>query len=203
MTFGIRTLFAAALTLVAMPVLAQSFAITNASVIDGTGAAERPGTTIVVRDGRIASLGTSAAPGGMQVYDAGGRPVTPGLVAAWSQLGIVEVGAVRQTNETRASDSPYSAALDIAPAVNPRSASMAIARLEGVTRAGAVPVASSDLFGGQGAVVSTAFGAGVMRARAFQYIQFGEGGARIAGGSRAATAARLADVFDEVADYAR
>ncbi|MGB3721769.1 MAG: amidohydrolase, partial [Pacificimonas sp.] len=155
----------------AAPAAAQNMTITNARLMDGTGAAERANVTITVRDGRIASVSDNSAAAGGDVIDAGGNYVTPGLVAAYSTLGIVEVGAVRQTNETDADDSPYSAALDIAPAVNPASTHMAIARIEGVTSAAAVPSPGSDLFGGMAAIVSTtATGDTIVRARAMQYI---------------------------------
>lgn len=59
------------------------FAITNVRVIDGTGAPARPNQTIVVRDGRIESIGSTAAttiPAGVQVIDGTGKSVMPGMV---------------------------------------------------------------------------------------------------------------------------
>jgi imidazolonepropionase-like amidohydrolase len=56
--------------------------ITGATLIDGTGAEPREGTTIVVRDGRIAMVvpdGVVTPSGGATVIDAGGRHVIPGL----------------------------------------------------------------------------------------------------------------------------
>jgi len=61
---------------------AQDLAITGARLIDGTGAAPREGTTIVVRDGRIAAVGRdgdTAVPAGIRTIDAAGRTVMPGL----------------------------------------------------------------------------------------------------------------------------
>lgn len=58
-------------------------ALTHARVIDGTGAAARDDQTIVIRDGRIAQLGSSgsvAIPAGTQVVDLTGKSVIPGLV---------------------------------------------------------------------------------------------------------------------------
>jgi enamidase len=58
-------------------------ALTHARVIDGTGAAARADQTIVIRDGRIAQLGSSgsiAIPAGAQVVDLTGKSVIPGLV---------------------------------------------------------------------------------------------------------------------------
>jgi len=58
-------------------------ALTHARVIDGTGAAARNDQTLIIRDGRIASVGPSAGtqiPTGAAVMDLTGKSVIPGLV---------------------------------------------------------------------------------------------------------------------------
>jgi len=58
-------------------------ALTNAKVIDGTGAPARTGQTIVIRGDRIAEVGptgTVRVPRGAQVVDLSGQTVIPGLV---------------------------------------------------------------------------------------------------------------------------
>ncbi|HEU5471294.1 MAG TPA: amidohydrolase family protein [Actinophytocola sp.] len=54
---------------------------TNATLIDGTGALPRPGTTIVVAGNRIAAVGRHgiAPPDGVRVVDLRGKYVLPGL----------------------------------------------------------------------------------------------------------------------------
>src|SRR5512146_2857946 len=52
--------------------------ITNASIVDGTGAPARPGA-IGVRDGKIAALGEVAGEA-RQVVDAGGKVAAPGFI---------------------------------------------------------------------------------------------------------------------------
>jgi imidazolonepropionase-like amidohydrolase len=114
-----------------------------------------------------------------------------------SDLGLTEVGGVRETSDGSARTSPYSAALDMAAAINPGSLHFAIYRMAGVTRAAAVPDSGNAVFGGQGAVVSLAAnGPTVTRPRAFQYVELGEAGARLAGGSRPAAYAQLIDLLD-------
>jgi imidazolonepropionase-like amidohydrolase len=57
--------------------------LTHVRVIDGTGAPPRDDQTIIIHDGRIASLGPSAAasvPPNAKVQDLNGRTVFPGLV---------------------------------------------------------------------------------------------------------------------------
>ena len=58
-------------------------ALTNARVIDGTGAPARAGQTIVIERGVVRALGDSmrvAIPPGARVIDLSGRSVLPGLV---------------------------------------------------------------------------------------------------------------------------
>lgn len=58
-------------------------ALTNARVIDGTGAPARAGQTLILRQGTIETIGatgTMAVPAGAQVIDLAGKSVLPGLV---------------------------------------------------------------------------------------------------------------------------
>lgn len=59
---------------------AGTFAITNVTVIDVVAAAERPGMTVVVRNGRIAAMGSEiSAPSWARRVDGIGRFLIPGL----------------------------------------------------------------------------------------------------------------------------
>jgi len=55
-------------------------AITHARVIDGTGAAARNDQTIVIRNGKIESVGIANVPSDAKVIEGSGRSVMPGLV---------------------------------------------------------------------------------------------------------------------------
>jgi imidazolonepropionase-like amidohydrolase len=64
-------------------------ALIHARVIDGTGSPARDDQTLVIRDGKIAALGSSqsnAVPIGAQVIDLTGRSVIPGLVMVHEHL---------------------------------------------------------------------------------------------------------------------
>ncbi|HYK09954.1 MAG TPA: amidohydrolase family protein [Gemmatimonadales bacterium] len=64
-------------------------ALTHVRVIDGTGAAPKDDQTLIIRDGNIVALGSTAStkvPDGAQVMDLTGRSVIPGLVMMHEHL---------------------------------------------------------------------------------------------------------------------
>lgn len=198
-------LLAAAALGLTFPAAAQTVAVTNARLVIGDGSAPVEGGTVVVRDGRVVAAGRGVAvPAGVPVVDAGGRWVTPGIFAGFTRMGIVEVDGVNETNDAGASGSPFNAAIDVVPAVNPRTSAITLNRAEGITRAVVAPQARGSIFGGQGAIID--LGAdmdAVTRPRAFQFMEYGETGAARAGGSRPAAYAMLKNILFEVRDYAR
>lgn len=200
-----RALLLSAAALIAAPVAAQDVAIVNAKLVIGDGSAPIEGGTVVVRGGKVVAAGAGAVvPAGIERVDAGGRWVTPGIVAAFSRVGLVEVDAVSGTNDRSATRSRFSAGLDIAPALNPKGSPVAVNRAAGVTRAVVAPGSSSNLFAGQGAVVDLADDHDmVTRPRALQYVEFGESGSAKAGGSRAATFLLFREQLLAARSYAR
>lgn len=186
-------------------VSAQDVAIRNAKLVIGDGSAPIDGGTVVVRGGKIVAAGAHVAvPAGITVVDAAGAWVTPGIVAAFSRVGLVEVDAVGGTNDRGASRSRFSAGLDISPALNPMGSPVAVNRAAGVTRAIVAPSESSNIFAGQGAVVDLGDDMDmVMRPRALQFISFGEAGSSKAGGSRAATFLLFREQLLAARSYAR
>ncbi|MFL0670827.1 MAG: amidohydrolase [Erythrobacter sp.] len=177
----------AALT-AAAPALAQDVLITNARVVIGDGSDPVEGASVLVRGGRVVAAGRNvAAPEGVRSMDAGGRWVTPGLFATITSLGLADVDAVGESNDVRASGAPFSASLDASQTINPTSQNILVHRAAGITRAATSTLPSGSIFGGQGAIIDLdGDPAPVMVPRAFQMVDLSEGGARIAGGSRAA-----------------
>lgn len=184
---------------------AQVVAITGGKVATGTGGDPVEGATVLIRDGRIVAVGpTVAVPAGAQMVDARGKWVTPGLFAGFSRLGIVEVDGVDEVNDAGANRAAFAASLDVSTAVNPASTPIAITRANGVTRAVTAPDNGKDIFEGQGAIIALADRPDiVMRPRAFQYVELGEGGSRRAGGSRPAAIEAFRNGLDEAIEYAR
>ncbi len=183
---------------------AATIAITGGTVETAAGAPIFNGV-VIIRDGRIAAVGPGiTVPAGATVIDASGKFVTPGLISGMSTLGITEVEGVRETDDASARASPFSAALDVSTAINPASPPIAVERAGGVTRAVVGPGIGSEIFGGQGAIISLAESTDILvRPRAFQFIELGEDGARAAGGSRPAAWLNLRNGFAEAQRYAR
>lgn len=183
---------------------AQDMAVTNARLVIGDGTAPIDGGTVVVRAGKVVAAGAGVAvPPGVKVVDAGGKWVTPGLVLAITDLGLVDVGAVDASNDSGAAKSPFNAALDISAAINPAAQPIAVARANGVTRAAVAPLGTGAIFGGQGAIIDLGTDPNpITLPRAFQYAELGEAGARLAGGSRVASYANLRNALDEAREIA-
>ncbi|TIX49053.1 amidohydrolase family protein [Alteraurantiacibacter aquimixticola] len=192
-----------ALAALALPASAQDIAITNATVVLGDGSAPVEGGTVVVRSGRVVAAGAGVAvPAGMQAVDGRGMWVTPGLFASITNLGLVDVDAVSESNDIAASASPFGAALDVAPAINPAAQDFAYSRAGGITRASVTPIAGSSIFAGQGAMVDLGVDYDAVRhPRAFQFVEMGERGADLAGGSRTSAHALLRNALREAQSY--
>ena len=181
------------------------FAITNATVVLGDGSAPIPGGTVVVRSGKVVAAGAGvAAPAGVVVIDGSGKWVSPGMVVPVTDLGLLDVGAVENSNDSGAQKSPFSAALDVSAAIDPEAQPIRVSRTGGVTRTAVAPSATTSIFAGQGAYVDlAASGNTIDRPRAFQYVELGERGGRLAGGSRVSAQAILRNALREARDFAR
>ncbi|MFC4293802.1 amidohydrolase family protein [Novosphingobium tardum] len=179
-----------------------SWAITNATVVVGDGGEPIPNGTVVVRAGKVVAAGSGVAvPAGIPVIDAKGGWVTPGLVVAVTDIGLFDVEGVSESNDSSAKGSPFNAALDISPAINADAQHIQVSRAGGVTRAAVAPSGSTSVFAGQGAIID--LGADprpIVRARAFQYVELGEDGARLAGGSRVSAQALFRNALREARD---
>ncbi|WP_397604610.1 amidohydrolase family protein [Sphingorhabdus sp.] len=195
---------AAAVAAFATPVAAETIAITGGRLVVGDGSAPIEGGTVVMRDGKIIAAGANIAiPAGARQIDATGKWVTPGVFAGFTRLGLSEVDAVNGTNDKSGGKSGFSAAIDVAPAIDPFRSPFAVNRAAGVTRAVVAPEAANNIFAGQGAIADLgADGNPVTKARAFQFAEFGEDGAASAGGSRAGTHLHFRAMLREAQDYA-
>ncbi|MBC7827904.1 MAG: amidohydrolase family protein [Chitinophagaceae bacterium] len=75
--------------------------INNATIHTGNGETIENGT-VVITDGKIVSVGKNVtAPAGATIINAQGKHVYPGLILPISNLGLIEISAVRATNDAQ------------------------------------------------------------------------------------------------------
>ena len=202
----IRAVMAALLVAAATPSTAQTVAIVNGVVAKGDGSQPVRGGTVLIRNGRIVAAGAGVrVPAGARTIDAGGKWVTPGIVAGFSRLGLAEIDLSGEpTDDTNADTGPFGAAIDVVPAINPNATTIAVNRADGVTRAIVAPTTARSIFAGQGAVIDTAADMDpITAARRFQFVELGETGAAVAGGSRASAHVLFRSALREAAELRR
>ncbi|GAB4319641.1 MAG: amidohydrolase [Candidatus Zixiibacteriota bacterium] len=108
--------------------------------------------TVLFEDGKITAVGASVPlPEGTERIDVGGKHVYPGLVDAYSRIGLIEIGSIRATRD-------YSETGQINPnvraevAVNPSSEIIPVTRSNGVLTALAAP--SGGIISGKSALLN-------------------------------------------------
>ena len=196
-----------AMSISAVPVLADAIAVTGAKIHTMTSVGIIDEGTVLIKDGKIQQVieGTSV-PVGFTEFDATGKVITPGLIGAYTQLGLEEVSLSAGTVDARADQHPIStvgAAYDTQFAINSDSSIIPISRVEGFTSAASSLSSSEMLFQGQGAIITLDDGFDlVLKPQAFMSIDVSNGGADENGGSRAALWVALNSVFEE-AQFAR
>jgi hypothetical protein len=192
-------LYAALLAAVLGPVAshAQDVLIRGAEVHTMTSAGKLATGDVLIRGGRIAAVGTSvAAPAGATVIDATGRPLTPGLFAGLTAIGLEEVSLESSTVDEAitlnapAWEAQWRPEFDVTLAYNPRSVLVPVARIEGLTWTVLMPGSASSggsVLAGQGAavVLDGRYDAVLEGSRAL-FATLGADASPMSGGSRAA-----------------
>lgn len=189
----------AALMLSSVAAHAQTVAIVHAKAWTLTTDFPIDDATVVITDGRIVSVTASApAPAGARIVDAGGRPVTPGLMHAATQLGLIEVSSATETVDHTAKAGAPGAGFDVQYAVNPNSALILLARADGLTRAVSYPGGSGvPPFAGMGVMLRLVESGDMLeRARVGVFATIGNRSATATVGSRSAQWQMLRTALD-------
>ena len=128
---------------VTMPVAPQSQPVVlRGATIHTVSRGTIPNGTIVLDRGKIVAVGTDVAvPRGARIVDVTGKHIYPGLVDAYSTVGITEIGAVEVSNDIQELG-------DFNPNVRAEVAVNAESRHIGTTRSAGVLVAFSTPGGG-------------------------------------------------------
>lgn len=187
----------------ALPALAQDVFINDAKLVTNTAIGIIENGDIMIKNGKISAIaGELTAPSGMDVIEADGKWVTPGLFAPLTQVGLVEISLEASTNDISANKSATSVSDRAADSFNPISPVIGNTRVEGITHIVSVPGTGLNIFGGTGLVANTTgrFDS-VLDSEAFIYAQLGAGGAGKAGGSRAAALSQFRAALNDASAY--
>lgn len=161
------------------------------------------GDVLIGRDGRIQAVGPALPPpADARVIDASGKVITPGLVDAYTRLGLVGVVAVAGTKDDDAGGDPVRAAFQAADGFNPANVALAVARAQGLTSVVAAP--TGGLVAGQSTWVDLAgpWGDGVVvPGPVAMHLALGEGAVPQTGTSRGALLLAVRELFDDVRFY--
>lgn len=126
------------------PTQSDTVAIDNATIHTITGKPIEKGF-VLFKNGVIESVGSGPMPATsdqVRIIDGTGRHVYPGLIAAYSQLGLTEIAAVRATLDM-GEVGPGTPEVRAATAVNPDSSLLPVTRSNGVLIAGIFPRTNS------------------------------------------------------------
>jgi imidazolonepropionase-like amidohydrolase len=144
----------AGVSLAAVNASAQTIAITGGKVYPVSGSPIDNGT-VIIRDGKISAVGSGIPiPADAQRIDATGKWVTPGLINSATEVGLVEIGGVRESRDdaARGKDN-IAAAFNVWEGLNSTSVLIAPARRDGVTNVVVLPT-GSQLVSGKAAILT-------------------------------------------------
>src|SRR5258708_5410908 len=132
------------------PLLGQddSFLIRGATV-HPVASAEIQNGSVLVRDGKIVGVGRNlAAPKGTRIIEAKGMHVYPGMIDSGTELGLGEIGSIRESNDTGELGT-FNPQLRAEIAVNPSSEHIPVTRANGITSVITMPMGAGG-GGGRG-----------------------------------------------------
>ncbi|WP_339829349.1 amidohydrolase family protein [uncultured Arenimonas sp.] len=182
----------------ALPAAAQDLLIRDATVHTAAAAGTLKNHDVLVQGGVVRAIGPNlAAPAGVAVVEAKGRPLTPGLFGGLTGLGIEEVSGEAATVDaglalgamTPAHEgSSWRPEFDVDVAFNPHSAAIGVNRVEGITFTVLSPSAlpGGSFVAGQGSAVllDGRYDAALAGSRSL-FIDLGGDASQLSGGSRA------------------
>lgn len=143
---GLVVGFAMALALAAAP--NDSFLLKNVTVHSVSGP-EIPNGMILVENGKITDVGTRLAAKGVRIVDGKGLHAYPGMIDSATQVGLTEIGSVRETVDTNELGD-FNPQLRALIAVNPESEHLPVVRANGITTVMALPYGGGGGGGARG-----------------------------------------------------
>jgi len=119
------------------------------------------------------------------VFNAEGKPLTPGFFAGITSLGITEVSAVEESVDGSLALKEMRPEFNVTPAYNPHSSLIPVARIEGFSFTLLGADTKGSIFGGQGRVVTLNGGYESFIGASVLFINVGRDASSLSGKSRA------------------
>lgn len=167
---------------------AQDVLVRNATVHTATARGTLTANDVLVQGGVIRAIGPAlAAPAGVEVVDAGGRPLTPALFGGITDIGVEEVSGEAATVDSavKLEDQPQRPEFDVTLAYNPDSVLVPVARVEGIGFTALGANSGGGFIAGQGGVLRLDGSADPIGPRML-FVRMGAAGSELSGSSRAA-----------------
>ncbi|WP_231734365.1 amidohydrolase family protein [Noviluteimonas gilva] len=172
--------------------MAQDLLVRNAKVHTATSRGTLEHADVLVRNGRIAAIGTNLQAGDATVVEANGRALTPALFGGITDIGLEEVSGESVTVDSQQSlgeekDPAVRPEFDVTLAYNPESVLLPVARVEGIgwTMLAAGSTTGGSIVGGQGGVVRLDGSLDPLGPKAL-FLSLGAAASNLTGNSRAA-----------------
>jgi hypothetical protein len=188
----VKTLAVACALALSGGAMAQDLLVHNAKVHTASSRGTLEHADVLVRNGRIAAVGTNLQAGNATVVEANGRALTPALFGGITDIGLEEVSGESATVDSQQSlgeekDPAVRPEFDVTLAYNPESVLLPVARVEGIgwTMLAAGSTTGGSIVGGQGGVVRLDGSLDPIGPKAL-FLSLGSAASNLTGSSRAA-----------------
>ena len=184
----IKSLLIGLLAAFSIAAQADTIMIRDANVHTMTSDGILENTDVLISDGKIQSIGKDlpVPQDDVFVYDAEGKPLTPGFFAGISSIGISEVSAVEESSDSTLNLKEMRPEFDVVPAYNPNSSLVPVTRIEGFSFTLLGAGTKGSIFAGQGQLVLLDGGYESFIGSPVLFINVGRDASSLSGGSRAA-----------------
>jgi hypothetical protein len=183
-----KTFFIVSLIIFSLGAQADAILIRGATVHTMMKDGTLENTDVFISGGKIQNIGKNlpVPQDDVYVFNANGKPLTPGFFAGITSIGVTEVSAVEESTDSSLGLKEMRPEFDVVPAYNPNSSLVPVTRIEGFSFTLLGAGAKGSIFGGQGQLVAldgdytSFFGKPVL------FINVGRDASGLSGGSRAA-----------------
>jgi len=184
----LKTLFIISLAGFSLAAQSEAIMIRGATVHTMTQDGTLENTDVFISGGEIQRIGRNlpVPQDDFYVFNAEGKPLTPGFFAGISSIGITEVSMVEESSDSSLALKEMRPEFDVVPAFNPNSSLIPVTRIEGFSFTLLGAGAKGSIFGGQGQLVALDGGYESFVGKPVLFINVGRDASGLSGGSRAA-----------------